>query len=193
MVEDVIEPALDELGLEQGSTGCAQHRGHRHVRRPGPARQLHREVEGRGRRRVLHLRPVRRGEASSSSTRSRTRSRRRCSLDRRHRRHVAGGAGRGERGSEPNPYEGIISVDGRARRSAGHRNAPMLKHCREVYEKATGDEDRRRPTSSKPGPDGKRVEIYVAVVGLLRRALHVQGDRREGRAPTSPTRRGPTR
>jgi hypothetical protein len=65
-------------------------------------------------------------------------------------------------GQKPNPYEGIISIDGLNASERWAKNPPLLKHCREVYEKATG-QTIVGPDDLKPGPDGKRVEIYVAV------------------------------
>ena len=65
-------------------------------------------------------------------------------------------------GKKPNSYEGIISVDGLNGSERWAKNTPLLKHCREVYEKATG-QTIVGPDDLKPGPDGKRVEIYVAV------------------------------
>jgi ABC-type branched-subunit amino acid transport system substrate-binding protein len=65
-------------------------------------------------------------------------------------------------GQKPNSYEGIISVDGLNASERWAKNPPLLKHCREVYEKATG-QTIVGPDDLKPGPDGKRVEIYVAV------------------------------
>jgi hypothetical protein len=65
-------------------------------------------------------------------------------------------------GQEPNPYEGVISADGENAQERWDRNPPLLKHCREVYEKETGEKI-VEPDALEPGADGKRVEIHVAV------------------------------
>jgi hypothetical protein len=65
-------------------------------------------------------------------------------------------------GQKPNSYEGIISVDGLNASERWAKNGPLLKHCREVYEKATGEKI-VGPDELEPGADGKRVEVYVAV------------------------------
>ena len=64
---------------------------------------------------------------------------------------------------QPNPYEGIITVDGEPAVDRWARNSPKLKHCRDVYEQKTGTKI-IGPAEIEPGPDGKRVEIYVAIV-----------------------------
>jgi hypothetical protein len=61
-----------------------------------------------------------------------------------------------------NPYEGLITADGENAQERWDRNPPLLKHCREVYEEGTGEKI-IEPDALEPGPDGKRVEIYVAV------------------------------
>ena len=77
-VNDVIVPALKKAKVKTGSTRHPEHHRHRHHRGAGPARQLHREVEDRGRQ---HRVPGRATACrrSSSSRRSRRRCRRRSS------------------------------------------------------------------------------------------------------------------
>jgi hypothetical protein len=60
----------------------------------------------------------------------------------------------------PNPYEGFTSAEGV---TASERwKSARLQDCVQVYEKASGEKV-IGPDELKPGPDGKRVEIYIAV------------------------------
>ena len=62
-VNDVIVPALKKAKAKTGSTRHPQHHRHRHHRRPGAGRQLHREVEERRREHGVPRRQPRLGEA----------------------------------------------------------------------------------------------------------------------------------
>jgi ABC-type branched-subunit amino acid transport system substrate-binding protein len=61
---------------------------------------------------------------------------------------------------DPNPYEGLISVEGESEQS--RFETPVMQNCVKTYEKATGTKV-VAPKDVKPGPDGKRVEIYASV------------------------------
>ena len=62
-VNDVIVPALKKAKAKTGSTRHPQHHRHRHHRGAGAGRQLHREVEDRGRQHGVPRRQPRLGEA----------------------------------------------------------------------------------------------------------------------------------
>ena len=72
-----IAPGLEDAKVKTGSTAMLNITGTDTVGGAGPARQLHREVEDRGRRHDLHGR-AQRARRSSSSRRSRRRCRTRC-------------------------------------------------------------------------------------------------------------------
>ena len=71
-VNDVIVPALKKAKVEDGLDRHPQHHRHRHHRGAGAGRQLHREVEERGRQHGLP-RPATTSRRSSSPSRSRRR------------------------------------------------------------------------------------------------------------------------
>ena len=60
----------------------------------------------------------------------------------------------------PNPYEGAITAEGET--SSEHYKSPAVKKCVATWEKASGTTV-VGPDDLKPGPDGKRAEIYIAV------------------------------
>jgi ABC-type branched-subunit amino acid transport system substrate-binding protein len=61
---------------------------------------------------------------------------------------------------DPNPYEGLISVEGQSEQA--RFETPVMQQCVKTYEKATGDTV-TAPKDVKPGADGKRVEIYASI------------------------------
>ena len=61
---------------------------------------------------------------------------------------------------DPNPYQGLISVEGQSEQA--RFETPVMQKCVKTYEKATGDTV-TPPKELKPGADGKRVEIYASV------------------------------
>jgi hypothetical protein len=61
---------------------------------------------------------------------------------------------------DPNPYDGLISVEGLGEQA--RFETPVVQKCVATYEKATGDTV-VAPKDLKPGADGKRVEIYVSI------------------------------
>jgi len=63
-------------------------------------------------------------------------------------------------GKKPNPYEGMLTATGLTD-SELWKDARHQK-CAAIYEKASGTKV-IGPDELKPGPDGKRVEIYIAV------------------------------
>lgn len=65
-------------------------------------------------------------------------------------------------GQRPNPYEGVVTADGPSDSERWKNKTALLQRCVDTYEKATGQR-LLGPDEVKPGPDGKRVEVYVAV------------------------------
>jgi ABC-type branched-subunit amino acid transport system substrate-binding protein len=61
---------------------------------------------------------------------------------------------------DPNPYQGLISAEGQSEQA--RFETPVMQQCVKTYEKATGTKV-VAPKDVKPGPDGKRVEIYASV------------------------------
>ncbi len=61
---------------------------------------------------------------------------------------------------DPNPYQGLISVEGQSEQA--RFETPVMQKCVKTYEKATGDTV-IAPKDVKPGSDGKRVEIYASI------------------------------
>ncbi|MCU1463159.1 MAG: hypothetical protein JWO37_3234 [Acidimicrobiales bacterium] len=60
----------------------------------------------------------------------------------------------------PNPYEGIITAEGLT--DVEKWQEPVQQACAAVWEAASGTKI-VGPADLKPGPDGKRAEIYIAV------------------------------
>ena len=63
-------------------------------------------------------------------------------------------------GLDPNPYEGLISVESQGAQE--RFETPIMQQCVKTYEKATGTKV-VPPKNVKPGSDGKREEIYASV------------------------------
>jgi ABC-type branched-subunit amino acid transport system substrate-binding protein len=61
---------------------------------------------------------------------------------------------------DPNPYQGLISAEGQSEQA--RFETPVMQQCVKTYEKATGTKV-VAPKDVKPGPDGKRAEIYASV------------------------------
>ena len=61
---------------------------------------------------------------------------------------------------DPNPYQGLISVEGQSEQA--RFETPVMQQCVKTYEKATGDTV-TAPKDVKPGSDGKRTEIYASI------------------------------
>ena len=161
VVNDVITPALDELGLEQGSTGVLSIAG---TDTTAAQAQLDSFIEKWKEENVDALilssqfvaggkQFVEKIEAALPDLLLLT--------------DVTAGTSQGAQdyvaAGQPSPYEGIITVDGEPGVDRWARNSPKLKHCRDVYEKETGTTI-VGPAEIEPGPDGKRVEIYQAIV-----------------------------
>ncbi len=65
-------------------------------------------------------------------------------------------------GADPNPYEGMLTIEGQTRSERWAAPNEKLQHCIDVVEEATG-EAVLGPDEVTPGADGKTVESYVAV------------------------------
>jgi hypothetical protein len=65
-------------------------------------------------------------------------------------------------GTDPNPYEGMLSVTGETDSEHWNKKGKILQQCVDIYEQASGTTV-IGPDDVKPGPDGKTEEIYVAV------------------------------
>ena len=63
-------------------------------------------------------------------------------------------------GVDPNPYEGLMSVEGEG--SQQRFETPVMQRCVKTYEKATGKKV-VAPKNVKPGTDGKRTEIWASI------------------------------
>ncbi len=63
-------------------------------------------------------------------------------------------------GQKPNPYEGLISVEGQS--SQERFETPVMQQCVKTYENATGKKV-VAPKDVKTGTDGKRSEIWASV------------------------------
>ncbi|MDQ1430804.1 MAG: hypothetical protein QOF40_1406 [Actinomycetota bacterium] len=61
---------------------------------------------------------------------------------------------------DPNPYQGLISVEGLGEQA--RFETPAVQRCVATYEQATGTKV-IAPKVLKPGSDGKRVEIYASI------------------------------
>jgi ABC-type branched-subunit amino acid transport system substrate-binding protein len=61
---------------------------------------------------------------------------------------------------DPNPYQGLISAEGQSEQA--RFETPVMQQCVKTYEQATGTKV-VAPKDVKPGPDGKRVEVYASV------------------------------
>jgi hypothetical protein len=61
-----------------------------------------------------------------------------------------------------NSYLGMLSVEGETASEAWNDKSELLQECVDVYEDASG-ETLLGPEEVKPGPDGKTAQIYIAV------------------------------
>ena len=152
---------------------------HRHRRSPGAARRFHRAVEERGRRHGLHCRARRVGQAVRREAQGRDARRAARSPTRRRRpRRARTGAGRRR------PRTRTRACSGTEGETGSERVGEQERRCSRSASTST----RKRPATTVIGPDdvdaGSRRQDRGALHrghGLLQRALHVQGDRREGR------------
>ncbi len=65
----------------------------------------------------------------------------------------------------PNPYEGMLTANGLTDQQAFE--TPEMQACVKTYQDATG-ETVVAPQDLKPGKDGKRVQVYVAISDICR-------------------------
>jgi ABC-type branched-subunit amino acid transport system substrate-binding protein len=65
----------------------------------------------------------------------------------------------------PNPYEGMLTANGLTDQDAFV--TPNFQKCVKTYEDATGEKV-IAPKDLKPGPDGKRVQVFVAISDICR-------------------------
>jgi hypothetical protein len=65
----------------------------------------------------------------------------------------------------PNPYEGMLTANGLSDQAAFE--TPTVQNCVKIYENATGQKV-IAPKDLQPGPDGKRVQVYVAIEDICR-------------------------
>ncbi len=63
-------------------------------------------------------------------------------------------------GKKPNPYEGLLALTGLS--DEQQFETPKVQACVKVWEQASGTKV-VAPKDLKPGPDGKRAEIYITV------------------------------
>ena len=63
-------------------------------------------------------------------------------------------------GTEPNPYDGLITAEGEGEQA--RFETPAVQRCVDIYEKATKTKV-VAPADIKPGADGKRTEIYASI------------------------------
>ena len=152
-VDAVVDPALDEMGVA-GLEGRAVDQRRRHHRRPGAARQLHREVEDRARQRAD---PRRRGRVVEAVRREDQGRDPRHAARRRHDRRARGGQDDVKANVVPNPYDGIITAEGRI--GLEHSETPNYTYCREIFEKQTGIKI-PLPNVVVKLPNGQENDIY---------------------------------
>jgi hypothetical protein len=63
-------------------------------------------------------------------------------------------------GVKPNPYEGMVTADGPS--ESQQWQLPTVQQCVKTYQSATG-QTVVGPDDLKPGPDGKRVRVWAAI------------------------------
>ncbi len=66
----------------------------------------------------------------------------------------------------PNPYEGMLTVNGLTDQQAFE--TPTVQKCVTTYQDNGGKQPVIAPKDLKPGKDGKRVEVYVAIEDICR-------------------------
>jgi hypothetical protein len=67
---------------------------------------------------------------------------------------------------KPNPYEGMLTVNGLSDQQAFE--TPSYQQCVTTYKDNGGTQPVIAPDQLKPGKDGKRVEVYVAISDICR-------------------------
>ncbi|HEY1739745.1 MAG TPA: ABC transporter substrate-binding protein [Acidimicrobiia bacterium] len=67
---------------------------------------------------------------------------------------------------KPNPYEGMLTVNGLTDQQAFE--SPSYQACVTTYKYNGGNQPVIAPDQLKPGKDGKRVEVYVAISDICR-------------------------
>lgn len=65
-------------------------------------------------------------------------------------------------GTDPNPYEGMLGIEGETESERWSNKSPELQQCVDVYEEVTG-ETVLGPDEVTPDPDGRTAEIFIAV------------------------------
>jgi ABC-type branched-subunit amino acid transport system substrate-binding protein len=65
-------------------------------------------------------------------------------------------------GTKPNPYEGMLGIEGKTESERWANKSPEHQKCVDVWEKATG-KTLIGPDELKPGPDGRVAELFIAV------------------------------
>jgi len=65
-------------------------------------------------------------------------------------------------GADPNPYEGMLGIEGETESERWANKTPEHQRCVDVWEKATG-ETLIGPDELEPGPDGRVAELFIAV------------------------------
>ncbi len=66
----------------------------------------------------------------------------------------------------PNPYEGLLTVNGLNDQQAFE--TPSMQKCVQMYKDNGGKQPVVAPKDLKPGKDGKRVQVYVAISDICR-------------------------
>ena len=158
-VEQLVDPALKKMKVAAGDHGGADHHRHRHRARRSRNSTASSNA-GRVRRSTRSSSPGRSSCRRPTCRSSRTRSRRRRSSPTRRRRRCRAVRTRSSAKLDPNPYQGLISVEGQSEQA--RFETPVMQKCVKTYEKATGDTV-TAPKDVKPGSDGKRVEIYASI------------------------------
>ena len=65
-------------------------------------------------------------------------------------------------GADPNPYDGMLGIEGETESERWAKKSPELQQCVDVWEKATG-KTVLGPDEVTPDDDGRVAEIYIAV------------------------------
>ena len=141
-------PGTEEGQGQDRLDGGAEHHRHRHHGGAGPARQLHREVEDRGRRHACSW-PATACRRSSSSRRSRTAHAERPAASPTPTPPLEQARTRSGRGHDPEPVRG----DAQRHRAA---RSPSAGRTRARSCSSASTSTRRRPATTVPGPDERR-------------------------------------
>ncbi|MGQ0823434.1 MAG: hypothetical protein ACT4OX_00135 [Actinomycetota bacterium] len=87
-------------------------------------------------------------------------------------------------GTDPNPYEGLLTIEGQTRSERWAAPNALLQECIDAYESRTG-ETILGPDELQPGPDGKTTETYVIVEDTCDELVLLKlGTEAAGRNPT---------